>query len=155
MIGRSRFARWLDRDDRVKGQFLAEVENGASETVALERIGASAATLREWLREDRDFARAARIARRGELGQPRFYDLAEFLEPGPQRPATARQLRGRDSAPRLEMTRSERATMVRVLGILQGLLDEDPQATAEIATALAADLTTEEQNRRELKPELN
>jgi hypothetical protein len=79
MIGRStRFSRWLLRDDRHKEQFVAEVEGGASDGVALERVGVTRVMLRAWMREDPEFSRAVRVARRGELGEPQFWDLGMF-----------------------------------------------------------------------------
>lgn len=77
----SRFARYLRRDDDAKEYLLREVADGVSERVALERTNARCNTshtegdLRTWLREDREFAKALRVARRADRSEPHVWDL--------------------------------------------------------------------------------
>jgi hypothetical protein len=84
-----RFGRWLERDDDVKEAFLAEVNAGATESVALERVnrGFSTAhtigTLRAWLREDHDFRKALKAARSEPPAEPRCWDLRTIGESDP------------------------------------------------------------------------
>jgi hypothetical protein len=81
-----RFGRWLERDDDVKEAFLAEVNAGQTESVALERVnrGFSTAhtigTLRAWLREDHDFRKALKAARSEPPSEPRCWDLNAYAD---------------------------------------------------------------------------
>jgi hypothetical protein len=87
-----RFGRWLERDDDVKEAFLAEVNAGATESVALERVnrGFSTAhtvgTLRAWLREDHDFRKALKAARSEPPAEPRCWDLSLYGDGPPALP---------------------------------------------------------------------
>jgi hypothetical protein len=69
---RQRFARYLDSDEGDKEDFLDAVARGEGEAEAVEKVGAkcSTATIRAWLREDADFARAVQAARRGGSREP-------------------------------------------------------------------------------------
>ncbi len=76
-----RFARYLLRDDRAKETYLVEVEAGADENEAVEAMNARVGTehtpitVRAWLRDDQDFAKALRVARRRETSSPTCHDL--------------------------------------------------------------------------------
>lgn len=78
---RERFWRYLQRDDDAKEYLLREVEDGVTDAEALERTNARCDTshtigdLRTWLREDREFAKALQIARRGDHSQPSCWDM--------------------------------------------------------------------------------
>jgi hypothetical protein len=68
-----RFSRWLQRDDPKKEAILYALDSGLSDAQACKQTGVSMATLRAWMGLDRDFAKAVRIARRGELGEVHIY----------------------------------------------------------------------------------
>jgi hypothetical protein len=53
------------------------------------------------------------------------------------------------------MTLAQKVVMERVVAILKATLEEDLQEVADIAIGLGRDLAAAEQNRRELRPELN
>lgn len=80
-----RFWRFLGRADREKELYLAEIANGESDVVALERMNTTAgtehtsATVRGWLREDPEFAAALRVAR-GGLPGPKVISMDRVLE---------------------------------------------------------------------------
>src|SRR5206468_3050914 len=79
-----RFGRYLERDDRAMERFLAEIAGGATERAALDRVNAlggtefTVATLRRWMREDQDFARALRAARSQPPGEAQVIDLNAY-----------------------------------------------------------------------------
>jgi hypothetical protein len=65
-----RFARYLQRNDRPKERFLAEIAAGKSEEQAVAAMNevyggseATIATVRSWLRTDAEFAEALHVAR--------------------------------------------------------------------------------------------
>jgi hypothetical protein len=53
------------------------------------------------------------------------------------------------------MTLAQKVVMERVAAILQATLEENLQEVRDIAIGLGRDLAVEEENRRELRPELN
>jgi hypothetical protein len=74
-----RFDRYLFPAERRKESFLDAIAGGASEDEALARMqglrGApvTMATVRAWLRDDREFAEALRVARTEPPGEPHVW----------------------------------------------------------------------------------
>ena len=86
---RRRFSRWLESDDSAKEDFLHEINGGAIEREALERMNRGCGTshtvgdIRRWLREDPDFAKALRVARSEPPSSPKCWDLRTIGESDP------------------------------------------------------------------------
>jgi hypothetical protein len=66
-----RFAAWLRRDDAAKTRYLHAIGQGEPGDTA-------PATLREWLRQDSEFARAVQVARSNPPAPAEVIDLREL-----------------------------------------------------------------------------
>jgi hypothetical protein len=83
---RRRFSRWLESDDSAKEDFLHEINGGAIEREALERMNRGCGTshtvgdIRRWLREDPDFSKALRVARSEPPSTPMCWDLSKYAD---------------------------------------------------------------------------
>lgn len=62
----TRFGRWTEQEDLAKAKFLSIISRRVSEKDAVARLGPgfTVGDVREWMREDKDFARAVKAARR-------------------------------------------------------------------------------------------